>query len=369
MARSAALGSSILALFFALPLAASADVIHLKDGRTVSGESERTPGGIRVKQGLGTVLIPHDQVARVEKRETPRQVYERRKKGLVPGDVEGALALAEFCVTEGLLGQGRSLALEVLALGKKAGQARLHGVLTSLDFHLVKGQWQAPEVYYPAQGFERIDGRWLPPERARVVRASRLLRALRKSIKAVAKSVDYEAGGVKAAERRLQRAEERLEEELAAQVRLVGEVAAARVELRRREQDLDHAQARSLQARQVYDAWITRPCTCHDACACGFEGRRLRLERDCSAREDGLRKAREVRDEASADLQCLLERQAQGPNRVARLERALADAEAGLPRARARFAAARVDHEKALADLAAAERELRVAKAARDALN
>ncbi len=65
-------------------------------------------------------------------------------------------------------------------------------------------------------------------------------------------------------------------------------------------------------------------------------------------------------------IQCLFERQADGPNRVVKLERALDDAEAGLPRARARFAAAQVDYDRALADLAAAEREFDAAKAARD---
>ena len=86
MARSSGpLSVSTLVLLLTLPLVASADVVHLKDGGTVSGETERTPAGIRVQQGLGTVLIPHDQVLRVEELETPRQVYGRRKKLLAPG--------------------------------------------------------------------------------------------------------------------------------------------------------------------------------------------------------------------------------------------------------------------------------------------
>lgn len=163
------------AMFFVLllgPGLARADVVFLKDGRTIEGVVASAEGkSVVVSRALGAVEIPRDQVDRIERRETPEQELARRTSSLTPGDHDAALSLLRFCLSNGFDAEARTLATQLQR--ERPGIAGLAAAWAELDFHVVDGEWVAPEVYYPARGYERVNGRWLAPEHARLRRASR----------------------------------------------------------------------------------------------------------------------------------------------------------------------------------------------------
>ncbi len=89
-----ALAASLLLL---ITNVAHADVVHLADGRKLEGESRWTGKGLELKTKFGTIVFKKADVLRVEKKETPEQVYARRLKALDPANVEAALELGLFC--------------------------------------------------------------------------------------------------------------------------------------------------------------------------------------------------------------------------------------------------------------------------------
>ena len=80
---------------------ASADVVHLKGGRTLVGKVEESGDSVKVTMDGGAVTIPRSKVESIERGEVPRDGFERRVEALAAGDVAGALALAAEAETAG----------------------------------------------------------------------------------------------------------------------------------------------------------------------------------------------------------------------------------------------------------------------------
>lgn len=175
-----------LALLALVALAAvtpvRADVVVLKDGRQIEGVVTDEGESLVVIRRLGAVRVAREDVLRVEVRETPEQELARRTLALQPGDHAAALDLGRFCVAQGFSEEARALAAHVQR--EAPGFDGLAALWLALDFHLVEGAWVAPEVYYPANGWERLNGRWAPPEEVRVVRASRGRRDAERALEA-----------------------------------------------------------------------------------------------------------------------------------------------------------------------------------------
>jgi DNA repair exonuclease SbcCD ATPase subunit len=90
MRISAAL--AVLAAFFIIAPAA-ADIIHLKDGRVIEGKTTDLGGSIRVEQKFGSIVIPKEDILRVEKKATAREMFTAKLAKLNTGDADACYEL------------------------------------------------------------------------------------------------------------------------------------------------------------------------------------------------------------------------------------------------------------------------------------
>ena len=131
-----------LILALGLGLAAStatADVVVLKSGRRVTGRVEEDADVVRVVMAGGVLRFARGDVERIERSELPEEEVARRRAELAPGDVTGALALAEFAGVSGLVA-ARGELLE-LALGWAPDDA---------DVRRLRDRWRVHEREIPA---------------------------------------------------------------------------------------------------------------------------------------------------------------------------------------------------------------------------
>lgn len=83
--------------------AASADVVHLTDGRSHRGDVERAEdGGVVVRTLHGEVRVPSDSIDRVEERsDLARELAEKRRR-VGSNDAAGLIALSQWAIRKGL---------------------------------------------------------------------------------------------------------------------------------------------------------------------------------------------------------------------------------------------------------------------------
>lgn len=111
-----------LSAFPCLPiLSVRADVVHLKEGGSFEGRASEKGEVLRVEFRRGWVEIPKDRVARIEKGSTRWERYAEKAGALNAKDKAAQLALARWCLAEGLAPEARHH--RELALGKPAPPA------------------------------------------------------------------------------------------------------------------------------------------------------------------------------------------------------------------------------------------------------
>jgi hypothetical protein len=340
---------------------AVADVVHLADGRVLEGETRWLESGeLELQLASGAILIPADQVKQVLERETPAEAFRRREAALAPEDLDGALDLARFAAGhETLHEQARALSLGLLTRvpNPRADdsspaaneQRRLRGGVAEilsgpLDFHLVDGVWQAPEIYYPSQGFVRFRGRWVPKAEAEAIKAARRKqlaegdeRDARRAERAKERAFDRASDRVDRLARELVRAEARVPHYQAEVARHEELAAKARQRLAEWDAEVRRLDEQSYAAQLVYDRWCSRPCACVQSvsrCECGWASQR---DRYLVIWNDELALATQARRERSA------------------AQRALADHEADVIESRRRLVASQTVRLEKAAALASAE--------------
>ncbi len=142
--------------------AARADLITLKDGRVIEGDVISDDGKVvKVKLRMGAVTLEKDQIASIEEKATPEQEYEARLAKLDAGSARENFDLGAWA---------EMVRLEKLAVKHYIAAATLDpemkvavDELTSRDWHLVEGEWQDADTYYPSRGYVRFEGRWAHP--------------------------------------------------------------------------------------------------------------------------------------------------------------------------------------------------------------
>ncbi|NOZ20735.1 MAG: DUF1570 domain-containing protein [Planctomycetes bacterium] len=94
-----------IAFFAVLAVGASvADIVHLKNGKTMEGETEEEGDYIKITTTTGaSIKFPKSLVAEIEKQKHPRQIYTERLDKLKPDDAEAHYKLALWCKEHGLL--------------------------------------------------------------------------------------------------------------------------------------------------------------------------------------------------------------------------------------------------------------------------
>ncbi len=148
-----------------------ADIIHLKNGRTLEGVILSDDGReIRLKTNFGAVTVKHADIARIEKKLTPIDEVRTRKAKLRADDAEGHYQLALFCRENGLKKDEKQLYRETLSIdGQHPGANEAVGNVEYL------GEWMSPaerdrrkaassEAEMRAKGLVRHDGKWVTPE-------------------------------------------------------------------------------------------------------------------------------------------------------------------------------------------------------------
>jgi hypothetical protein len=169
----AALRRSIaaLGLGLALALAARADVVYLRSGGKVEGVVvSDAPDAVKVKTRFGVQTIARSDVDRIEKKETPEQVYAKRLAALRGDDVAGLLELAQFCKEKDLVAEWKATLEKVIAADPKNAEAQ-----TALGRVEYEGAWITPAekaarekqkdvAAKRAAGLVEYQGRWVSKE-------------------------------------------------------------------------------------------------------------------------------------------------------------------------------------------------------------
>ncbi len=334
---------------------ALADTVHLRDGRKLQGETTWSPDGKRleIKTRYGSVVVDKDDVLRIEAVETPEQQLARRRAALGPDDHAGRVALAEFCLEHRLDRDAAALLLEVLAAEPHGEEAErlapaareafrgAAGLLAArLDYHLVDGEWLAPEVYYPARGYVRYRGRWV---RRELVDLMAQVDAAEEEAKQARVELRRAERGLEPARKVVEEAAEatrRLERALA---NLAGEKRAAELEQEAKAADRAAAEERVDRAQRTLELFVASGANDGSERA---QAQLLSLQNDLIAREADLDRARKAEEQARARLAELARLEAQAPQlraeaQAARERAAEAQAAAGRALEEARAAVER----------------------------
>lgn len=162
---------------------ARADVVWLKDGRRLEGTVSTKDGKVAVELKKGVeVLLDPAEVDHVDVGESPRDVFEKKKADLIPGDPEPRYALAQWCKDVGLAREAHEMLEEVIRLAPDHAQAR-----RDLGFVKDGERWVTEEELRRKLGLEKVDGKWIPAAEAKRIRHSaEVHKALQKALGDVA---------------------------------------------------------------------------------------------------------------------------------------------------------------------------------------
>lgn len=343
-----------LLLLVSLGFTANADVVHLRDGRVLEGETEWTESGdLRIRLAQGELIVPKADVREVIERKTPAEELAQRRKQLDPQDVDGVLALSAYARDHGLDGEARSLLLYAAALAPE--RAEVKAGLEALDFHFEQGRWVPPEEWYPQNGYVRWRGGWITAREAALHEAQRERRQARTDLRDAEQAVRSTERERTRARQRLTSAEREVDTGRARVDHYVGEVKRilalvehAQSEVAQTRDRLIALEAERLDAIRTYDLWIASPCGCQPRqCACGWDRRRLYFLNACALLDQQVtdarraaRRAEERLDAAKSDLQ-------RAEALLAKAKRDLADHEAARERAEREWGQASERHDAA----------------------
>ena len=152
--KRAILAAVMVSLVFGVGL--WADVVHLTDGRKIEGKVVDAGDVVKVVTRMGTVTLPKDQVARIEKKKTLADEYKEKAAALADDDVEAHYKLSLWC-KENRLTRERVIELKkVLELDKNHEKAR-----AALKYVKIDGKWVKAR-----RGMVYVNGKWVKPEEA-----------------------------------------------------------------------------------------------------------------------------------------------------------------------------------------------------------
>jgi hypothetical protein len=140
-----------------LAAGASADVVHLKNGRKLEGKAERREDGTLLLRTLhGTARLAAAEVARVEPKRHLIDEHAERAAAVDVADAAGQLALARWCLEHEWRAQAQVHAQYVVEVEPHNVAAR-----TILDHTLLDGRWMPRAEALRAQGLVQYRGKWM----------------------------------------------------------------------------------------------------------------------------------------------------------------------------------------------------------------
>jgi tetratricopeptide (TPR) repeat protein len=147
----------LLAVF--LPAALFADDVFLKGAGKLSGRIvQRTPTGVEIDVGAGTVTVPLDHIDHIQEGHSALDEYHGRAGSLAPADVQGWLRLARWASGQGLSSQAEEAYRKALAVAPDNPEAN-----QGLGRVRLGTRWVTQEESYQARGYVKFEGDWIMP--------------------------------------------------------------------------------------------------------------------------------------------------------------------------------------------------------------
>jgi len=135
---------------------ARADRTVLTSGDVIEGKVTRKGDRVVIEVESGTIALPAESVARVEKSDSLVAEFEARYKALRPGDASGRLTLANYCRDHDMKSREQQMLREVIELDPNNGAAR-----TRLGYVKTDGGWVTEADANRAKGLVLHEGRWV----------------------------------------------------------------------------------------------------------------------------------------------------------------------------------------------------------------
>lgn len=148
-----------------------ADRVWLNNGNYLEGSAVVLPDGqVEIRSSLGTVTLPAETVARVERAETVEAEVKRALTVIPPGDAEAVYELALWCESRGAHTLARRLLREVLARDSDHESAR-----EALGYRRLDERWVTEDEWHELRGEVHFRGEWMSrEERARLLELATL---------------------------------------------------------------------------------------------------------------------------------------------------------------------------------------------------
>ncbi len=178
---------AVVTLISVMTSFAAADVVHLTNGKTLTGKVTHEDGKIVVTTGSGTVVrLEKADVSSVSAAPTPEELLARKEQALPVGDADAVYLLSKWCKKQQLNKDAGRLIWRTIEIDPNHRDAR-----RDLDFHKVGAVWLTNPDYQRSQGKLFFDGSWLGAnEHAVAVRKARTERRV-----AEARSLFHTAAG------------------------------------------------------------------------------------------------------------------------------------------------------------------------------
>jgi len=185
---------AVLALWIACVAAtALGDVVYLRNGGSLEGQVVPTEDGVVVKLPAGEVRIAQAAIARIEKKPTALDEYQKRALALKQDDAEAQAKLGAWALSVGLKAQATEHFRKAIALDPNHANAR-----QALGYRRVAGKWVNEDEEMRARGLVRYEGQWMAPEAAAKLQALKteleLAREKRRAAEAELQKARQQAG-------------------------------------------------------------------------------------------------------------------------------------------------------------------------------
>jgi hypothetical protein len=152
---------TLTAVAMASLTAVAQDVVHLKNGERIVGETTDGMLAVKVETSAGEVRIPWSRIDRIDRRGHVERVYAERKAGIAKDDAAGHYLLALWCRRHGLADEMQAELEAVLAVEPDHKGAR-----TALGHEKVDEKWVAGNSILTAKGLVKRGDRWVLAEEA-----------------------------------------------------------------------------------------------------------------------------------------------------------------------------------------------------------
>lgn len=137
---------------------ASADVVHLRDGRTLEGSVIRAGDTLIVRRKLGSSHVHLSDVARIEETTDRWDEIERLRGQLANGTADERYRFGVWCRDHDFKEEGQRAFLSVLRLDLDHAGAR-----AALGYVLHEGQWLTQADKNRLAGLVEFEGAWMEP--------------------------------------------------------------------------------------------------------------------------------------------------------------------------------------------------------------